>query len=230
MIDLTRFMSRLKIFGHLDYAGDFDGFWKWKLGIEARGGHILDDNHRRETYGRLCSILPRWLTYRGAPVGIKWKQVLEDSLTRISEAYNQVRNHSLLQFREVPDEPLRSIWHELGRVKEESGNTNPGGWYYIVAITKPLMFLWGQTLAFDSIVRPHAPQCHNVQQHTRWCFEEWKRIMESFQDDMGQQPDAVQLFKTTSKEKYGTDLIVPYGQFLDLYYWVEGKEQQQSTF
>lgn len=223
MINLTLFISRLKTFGRLDYAGDFDGFWKRKLGIETKNGHILDNNHRGETYRRLCSILPRWLTYRGAP-GINWRQVLEDSLKRISEAYDQVRNYSLLQFNEVPEAPLKLIWHELGRVKENEGNTNPSGWYYIIAITKPLMFLWGQTLAFDSIVRDYAPRSYNVPQHTRWSFEEWKKIMETFQDEIRSQPDAVQLFKTTSQKKYGTDLIVPYGQFLDLYYWVEGKE------
>jgi len=222
MIDLTQFRSRPQAFVRLDYAVDYEGFWRWKLEIETKNEHILDDNHRRETYHRLCLTLPRWLTYRGAP-GIKWREILEDSLDRISEAYDQIRSYSLLEFSEVPDDPLELIWHELGRVKENAGNRNSAGLYYIVAITKPLMFLWGQTLAFDSIVRTHVPRSYNVPKCTQWCFDEWKRVIESFQVGLKQQPEDVELLKEVSQEKYGTDSIVPYGQFLDLYYWVEGK-------
>jgi hypothetical protein len=87
------------------------------------------------------------------------------------------------------------------------------------------MFLWGQTLAFDSIVRTHALQHHNIPKRTQWRFEEWMRVMESFQQGLRQQPEDVQLFRETSREKYGVESPVPYGQFIDLYYWVEGKER-----
>jgi hypothetical protein len=217
MINLTLFISRLQTFGRLDYASDFDGFWKWKVGIETRNEHILDDNHRAETYRRLCSILPKWLTYRGAVV-INWRQVLEDSLARISEAYDQTRSYNLLQFSKVPNEPLKLIWEELGRVKEENGLINQGGWYSIVAVTKPLMFLWGQTLAFDSIVRTCAPHTCKVPQRTRWSLEEWKNVMESFQEGLRRQAEDVGLFIEVSREKYQTDSVVPFGHFLDLYY------------
>lgn len=223
IIELKQFGSRLQSYDRLDYAGDFKGFWRWKLRTETKDEHILDDSHRTQTYHRLRSILPRWLTYRGAP-GIRWREILEDSLERMAEAYDQIRSYSLLEFDKVPDEPLKLIWHELGRVKEHGGNRNPDGCYYIVAISKPLMFLWGQTLAFDSIVRTRVPQSYNVPRDTRWYFEEWKSVMERFQEGLKQQPEDVKLFKETSNEKYGTDSLVPYGQFLDLYYWVEGKE------
>jgi hypothetical protein len=120
MIDLNQFRSRLQTYDRLDYAGDFEGFWRWKRGVEARNGYILDGNHRREAYRRLCRILPKWLTYRGVP-RIRWREILEDSLETISEAYDQIRRYSLLEFSEIPDEPLELIWHELGRVKEEGG-------------------------------------------------------------------------------------------------------------
>jgi len=223
IIELNQFGSRLQSYDRLDYAGDFKGFWRWKLRTETKDEHILDDSHRTQTYHRLRSILPRWGTYRGAP-GIRWREILEDSLERMSEAYDQIRSYSLLEFDKVPDEPLKSIWHELGRVKEHGGNRNPGGCYYIVAISKPLMFLWGQTLAFDSIVRTRVPRSYNVPRDTRWYFEEWKSVMERFQEGLKQQPEDVKFFKEISNEKYGTDSLVPYGQFLDLYYWVEGKE------
>lgn len=224
IIDLKQFRSRLETFALLDYAGDFNGFWRWKLRTDTKNGHVLDDNHRRETYHRLCRILPRWLTYRPYDSTVCLR-ILGDSLKSISDAYDQIRSYTLLEFNEIPDKPLELIWHELGRAKEENGNRNPGGYYYIVAISKPLMFLWGQTLAFDSIVRGFMPK-FNIRglRDNKWVFRTWKRVMESFQEDLKQQPDCVELFKETSREKYGTDSLVPYGQFLDLYYWVKGKE------
>lgn len=223
MIDLEQFGSRLQTFARLDYAGDFDGFWRWKLRTETKNEQILDDSHRRETYRRLCNILPGWLTYRPYDSAVCLR-VLKDSLERISDAYDHIRGYTLLEFDEIPDEPLELIWHELGRAKEDRGNRNSNGYYYIVSISKPLMFLWGQTLAFDSIVRTHVPWPCNVPKDNRWRFEEWKKVMESFQEGLKQQPDCVELFKEESRKKYGTDFLVPYGQFLDLYYWVEGKE------
>ena len=226
MINLNLFISRFQTYGRLDYAGDFEGFWKWKIKVETGNKHILDDNHVTETYHRLCGILPKWLTYRGA-VGIKWKKVLEDSLARISDAYDQIRGYNLLQFSEVPNGPLKLIWHDLGRVKEENGLANQGGWYYVVAVTKPLMFLWGQTLAFDSFVRTYGPRICNIPQRTRWHFEEWWNVMKSFQEGLQQQAEDIGLFIEVAREKFQNDCIVPYGHFLDLYYWVEGKERQQ---
>lgn len=153
--------------------------------------------------------------------GIRWREILEISLGRISEAYNQIRSYSLLEFNEVPQEPLELIWHELGRVKEKDGVIEPKGDYYIVPISKPLMFLWGQTLVFDSKVRVRVPRSFKVPRYdTRWHFKEWSRIMAKFQEDLREQPETVDIFKQVSREKYGSDSTVPYGQFLDLYYWV----------
>jgi hypothetical protein len=44
--------------------------------------------------------------------------------------------------------------------------------------------------------------------------------MLKFQDMLNEQPDVVELFKKVSLNEYGTDSIVPYGQLIDLYYWV----------
>jgi len=228
MIDLELFRSRLQTFELLDYAGDFEGFWRWKLRTEAKDEHILDDSHRRETYHRLCLILPRWLTYRPYDSTVCLR-ILKDSLGNISEAYNQVRSYTLLEFAKIPDEPLELIWHELGRAKEDGGNKNPAGYYYIISICKPLMFLWGQTLAFDLLVRENVPSKYNVPKSNQWNFKNWKRVMKTIQRNMKQSSETVDFFKQTSKEKYGTDSIVPYGQFLDLYYWVQGKEKKEEV-
>ncbi|MHA1632634.1 MAG: hypothetical protein ACTSXC_07520, partial [Candidatus Freyarchaeota archaeon] len=113
MIDLKLFRSRLQTFTRLDYAGDFEGFRKWKVRTEAKNESILDDNHRRETYYRLSLILPGWLTYRPFNSAACLK-ILKDSLRNMSEAYNKVNRYSLLEFNEIPEESLKLIWHELG--------------------------------------------------------------------------------------------------------------------
>ena len=165
-------------------------------------------------------ILPKWKTYRGVQ-GIKWRECLKDSLENISEAYNEVRNYSLLEFDNVPVEPLNLIWHELGRVKERFGNRNKNGRYYVIAVTKPLMFLWGQTLAFDSNVRSYIPFSFNFPKYkTKWSFEDWRKIMMKFQDGLNKQPEYTAFIKQVSCEQFGECPLVPYGQFLDLNFWV----------
>lgn len=229
MVDLEQFRFRLQSFA-CKYPGyetdpyDFDEFWRWKLRVETQNEHILDDTHRRQTYLRLRRALPKWRTYRPYN-SATCLRILEDSLGKISNAYNKIRSYSLLEFNEVPDKPLKLIWNELGRVKERGGNRNSRRYYYIVAVSKPLIFLWGQTLAFDSRVRAHIPRFNfhsYVIKDTRWSFRTWKRVMESFQEDLAREPEVVGLFKEESLRRYGTDHTVPYGRFLDIYYFEGG--------
>ena len=178
MIDLNKFRKKLKTFERIDscnFPHTFDEFWKWKTKTEIAGGHILDEDHIEETYEKLRNILRLWKAYRAVPeiwkweatekeheeIGLKgfmpidsarykWEIRLKNSLKRIAGDYDQIRSYSLLEFELTPERPLRKIWHELGRIKEPDGKRNPFGEYFVVAITKPLMFLWGQTVAFDS--------------------------------------------------------------------------------
>ena len=87
------------------------------------------------------------------------------------------------------------------------------------------MFLWGQTVAFDSIVRDKLSQKEDILTDKKWQFEHWKEAMILLQNDLRRSPKIVRLFKNISREKYGTDLIVPYGQFIDLYYWTPKNNQ-----
>jgi hypothetical protein len=136
----------------------------------------------------------------------------------VLELTNQIRRYSLLEFERVPGEPLELVWHELGCVKEFE--KNPVGYYPAMATTKPLMFLWGQTLAFDSVVRRRMPKLRIFSvTNDYWSFEDWKKVMVRFQKSLKQQPEAISLFKKVSQKEYGMDTIVPYGQFIDLYYW-----------
>jgi len=219
IIDLKKFVSKIRTFDSY-YMKQFDGFWRWKLKTETEGKHILDENHRRETCRRVWSILRGWQAYRPCDSTVCLK-VLKDSLRNASEAYNQIRSYTLLEFDKVSNHSLELIWHELGRIKEEGGNTSGSGHYYIVSLSKHLMFLWGQTLAFDSRVKAHIPRFNiysYVINHTKWSFETWKTVMGNFQEGLKQMPQVVDLFKKESIRRYGTDSNVPYGRFLDIYY------------
>ena len=62
-----------------------------------------------QTHFRLSKILNRWQTYRNGDntdsVG-----TLNESLRNISEAYYQIKDYSLLDFKKIPIEPLAEIW------------------------------------------------------------------------------------------------------------------------
>lgn len=216
MISLERFRIKLSSFPS-DYMKHFDDFWKWKLKVETEDDHILGCNHRREAFRRLCYILPRWQTYRNSP-NPDPLTTLKRSLVTISDAYDQIRMHSLLEFSDIPNQPLELIWHELGRVKEYNGNKNDAGLYYIISICKPLLLLWGQTLAFDSRVRKNTP-CYVPKTRIKWSFKEWKKVMERLQNNLQRDSTVVDFFKEKSLEKYKNVSSVPYGRFLDIYYF-----------
>lgn len=114
------------------------------------------------------------------------------------------------------------IWHELGRVKEPNGNTRRDWGYSIISICKPLILLWGQTLAFDSRVRANIPNQYNILMGHRSPLTTWKEVMIRFQEDLKQNPKIVDCFKEESLKRFGNNSIVPYGRFLDIYYF-EGR-------
>lgn len=221
MFNLEEFRLRFQYFRKIDYQTFpycFGEFWKWKLRTENKSEHILDVKHLEKTYNRLSQTLKIWQWHRPYSF-FELARRLKDSLERIRNAYNQIRRYSLLEFDEIPHEPLELIWHELGCVK--TFEKNAGGYYLAMATTKPLMFLWGQTLAFDSVVRERMPRFDILGViDNYWSFEKWKKVMVRFQEGLKRQPEVVDLFKKVSSREYRTDSIVPYGQFIDLYYWV----------
>ncbi|MDP2767408.1 MAG: hypothetical protein Q8O41_08170 [Candidatus Methanoperedens sp.] len=221
MIDLKQFEYKFQSFPS-NYRYDFDEFWKWKLKVENGDNHILDHNHIKETYEKLRGILGGWQYFRsGRRYSGNPSAILRDALEKISDAYNQVRMYTLLEFSDTPDKPLELIWHELGRVKELGGNKRLDGSYNAIAICKPLMLLWGQTLAFDSQVRENiSPICKAPKYGTRWKFETWSRVMKSLQkEELKQNSEIVDFFKRDSWNRYGANSIVPYGRYLDIYYF-----------
>lgn len=200
----------------------FGNFFRWKLDIENNNEHILDDNHRGETYNRLCKILPAWKTYRPYSSDVCLRR-LRKAHEIMSDAYDNIRDYSLLEFSRVSKNSLKIIWEELGCVKEENGEKNIEGLYYIIAVCKPLMFLWGQTPAFDSYVRRNfLRDFPTYQKHcfdNRWNFEDWWRVMKIFQEELDQNSEVANFIREESLKIFGVGSTIPYGRFLDIYYY-----------
>jgi len=202
---------------------DFGDFFSWKLQVESGKGHILDANHAEEAYEKLCRILPSWQTYRPKSSEI-CLGFLRNSLRRISGAYDQIRKYSLLEFSVIPDQPLELIWHELGRAKEDEATKDDYGSYSIVAISKPLMLMWGQTPALDSEVRRNLLKDLAIYPKYRfsygtWTYEDWKTIMDKFQENLQEKAAVVDYFKRETLRIFGSNLIIPFGRFLDILYY-----------
>jgi len=195
---------------------EYNGFWKWKIEVEANGkGHILDNSHRDDTSKKLLDILPGWQTYRG--VECNYRTWLPVSLSNIANAYDQIRNYSLLDFHKIPDAPLKLIWHELGRVKTESGNRTAQGDYPVISVCKPLMFIWGQTLPFDSKNRDNIVYLFPL--GALWDFKWWKEALEDLQKELLRHRSIIAYCRKKAIKIYKSDYVIPYGRFLDIYYY-----------
>jgi hypothetical protein len=217
-MDCESLKSRIDRFPD-DYLNDFDDMWKWKIQIESKNKSILDEDNIREAYNKLSTILQAWQTYRNGKNGSPIK-TLGKSLQNISEDYNKIREYSLLDFESIPERPLKKIWHQLGRVKEYEGQTNEKGNYYAIAATKPLLLLWGQTLAFDCRVRRNLPRKYGISRSKyKLDFEKWRRTMCLISRDLNDSLTCVKVIKEMSLNRYKFTDFVPYGRFLDIYYW-----------
>jgi hypothetical protein len=219
LIDLKNIDERFAIFNR-KYMCQFDNFWNRKLSIEkSEEQSILDDVYFENTAEQLWSILVDWNTYRnGDNLNLDRKTELERALKSIKKVYIEIKGFSLLEFESIPVESLQRIWNELGRVKEVNCKTNASSEYYVISICKPLMLLWGQTLAFDSKVRNNTPKF--VPKNNRWSFFIWKKVMVEIQKQMLNNPNIAKAFELKLKTlKYSESKIVPYGRFLDIYFF-----------
>jgi hypothetical protein len=221
-MNLTNLNAKLRTTN--PYRTQYNSFWKWKVQVEQKpGSHILDDEHRANACTELLKILPGWQTWRGTTCN--YTKEFPIALAHIANFYSQIRQYSLLDFDRVPTGPLQEIWHELGRVKESSGNRRAKGDYCIIAICKPLMFLWGQTLPFDSRNRKNIRLDHSLSLTTpiphagRWVFSEWTTIMSDFQRELCRVPSIISILQATASNTFNSKLVVPYGRYLDNNYF-----------
>lgn len=202
------------------YLDNFDYVWKWKISIEKKGESIFNEEHLSEAYRRLSNILPKWQTYRNSENSYPYR-TLKESLQNIVSSYKEIRAHSLLEFGDISEKALQRVWHELGRVKEFEGRRNSNGSYYAIAACKPLLLIWGQTPAFDSRVRENLPAKYEIKKFDfRLSFEQWYRAMIMISDDLKRLPECVAVIEKMSCEIYRVGRPIPYGRFLDIYYWI----------
>jgi len=197
------------------YRDDFDGFWRWKLNIEDNVTSILDPQHINETHVRIVPILRRWQYSRNSKNPDTYG-ALRTALSNIAPLYAQLKNYSLLNFDDIEKDMLEKIWFELGRCKEENGKINESGEYSAIAVCKPLMLLWGQTLAFDSNVRENMKR---QKLHYLWSFERWYSIMNESMSGLRKNQSLLGLFKQDSSTRYLPGAIIPYGRYLDIYFF-----------
>jgi len=205
------------------YDKQFNEFWLWKNNSELTSKSILNEDNVTETWNRLRKILRGWQAYRGTKNEYLYRN-LKTSLTDISESYDKLRSFTLLDFERIPRCHLESIWHGLGRVKEPEGKENEEGEYFIIAVCKPLMLLWGQTLAFDTNVRFSLPKKLDVRmKENRWTFTKWYDVMKSFSGCINSQPELIEFLDKESTRRFGINVRVPYGRFLDIFYFEKNK-------
>jgi len=220
MMDCHQLPYRIQKFPNR-YFLNFDYIWRWKIETDAKNPSILDAKHINETYRRLTKILPKWQTYRNGENSDPLS-TLRDSLQNISDSYNQICEYSLLKFEEIPEKSLEHIWHELGRVKEFEGKKNERGYYYVIAVCKPLLLIWGQTPAFDSKVRKNLPGKYGISNYKfKITFHEWYELMTKISRELINNNDCVKLINDLNYERYGVSNPVPYGRYLDIYYWID---------
>lgn len=228
LIDPEKINQRFAVFNKL-YMAQFDSFWKRKLAIESKNGqHILDDQHFLDTMEQLWSILLSWNAYRGGGNSVlELKPELKLSLKSIKSSYDQIRGLSLLDFDSIAKEPLELIWNELGRVKKADKRKSNSSYYYIIAICKPLMLLWGQTLAFDSKVRKKTPKF--VPLDNKWNFAMWEQVMTKFQKELRNNSSLIDCLTSVASSKYSKTTFVPYGRFLDIYFFNGPDDPNKET-
>ena len=230
MINAKEFERKYKNFERLDFANrphTFHGFWSYKLRVEKQNGHLLDNKNINETLARLGPILRIWKWHRPYEFEHCFEP-FKKSVRGISDSYARIRDFSLLEFDKAPLIDLERIWNALGSIKPEEGAGQYGE--LVMTITKPLMFFWGQTPAFDSVVRENMPSFNLTGfKNTRWEFSLWIKVMTKLQTYLNSNAELVSSSRRIFAEKYGTEGMIPYGQFLDLCYWIESKNGDSKS-
>jgi hypothetical protein len=225
LISAKEFEKKYGEFEKLDFENrphTFHGFWSYKLKVEKQSGHLLDREHLNGTLTKLAPILKIWRWHR--PYGFdECFEPLRKSLKGISENYDNIRKFSLIEFDKVPTKELEKIWNELSLCKPQTNYAYTGE--LVMAITKPLMFIWGQTPAFDTVVREKMPLFTiSGFRNCRWEFSLFSMVLKKLQLALLPNTELLASFRKTSIEKCGTDVVIPYGHFIDLCFWTKTEE------
>ena len=127
----------------------FRAFWAYKMGVEAQGGSILDDNHLPDTARDLRSFLYGW------GMGATRKPIanvrdIQQYLLNVRPNYDAVRNIVLgmgqIQRHRADLEALYAGLDGITNVGDARGAS-------ITGRSKALLAIWGQTPGFDKYTR-----------------------------------------------------------------------------
>ncbi len=190
---------------------EFGSFWKYKLSVESLPlSHILDSKHLNETLQNL-KILKKWQYFRNSDVPFEkaW-EIFVKGLQKIASSYNKLRKYSLLEFKNIPEDILKEIW--------ETPFKSPKT---VMSVCKLFMFIWGQTLAFDSQIRKNIPFAFTDTYAYAYTLKKWQNIMGKYSDYLNSHRDVKNFFDNLAFKEYGNNSIVPYGRFFDFWYWAE---------
>ncbi len=235
MIDITEFEKRIRILERIEEKEKpytFSNFWFYKLKIEDKTNHILDKEHIERTILKLGNILKKWEWNKPYSFEHCIKK-LSQSLTRIAEPYNRIRKVSLKDFDKIQEKELRNIWKELGSIKETKANIHSNLGQLVIPITKPLMILWGQTPIFDSVTRKDIWfSKYKEYKNPRWNCSFWIHIMKELSNIIKQNKEVDETFQQIALKKYGTNSLIPYGRFFDIYFigsYLETADRDSET-
>ena len=224
-------------------SSTFVNFWKRKIKVETHSESILDESNIDLTTKRLIGMAKSWKLYRGTKM-VNIENKLGTTLWEIVDDYHSIRSKTLLDIvvdniSEDLKKHLNHIWEKLASVKDE-GNSGEG--FLIMAPTKFLMFLWGQTPAFDEYLRmsyakkewnkisSNRQDDHPWAQKNRWTFKEWIKALNSIGEEIRKNDMLKAKLQELNKKYFENETdnrIIPYGFFIDAYLWQSVSERKK---
>ena len=226
-------------------SSTFVNFWKRKIKLETNSESILDESNIDLTTNCLIGMAKSWKLYRGTKM-VHIKNNLRNTLQQITSLYDTVRSKTLMDLgtkkvSEDLEKPLNDLWEKLASIKDKENSEKS---FLIMAPTKFLMFLWGQTPAFDEYLRTrYAKGLWNKSsgdelnknpwtRNNRWTFKEWIGALNLIGDRIRKN----NLLKTKLEElndRYfeskSENRIIPYGFFIDAYLWQSVSERSECS-
>ena len=226
---LTVCKKGLRSFHQKHPTSTFDVFWKYRTQVEKTSS-ILDDAHLQQTVELLYSNPINNGNWRLTRTGVPTRSGVKQILLRIRHDYDSVRGVHLgsgriKRFRKH----VANLYAGLsGTSHTYYTQPNEFGEFYIVGTSKVLMFLWGQTPSFDSIVIDnfslwmHSPKPYQLPHlwtgTNKYTPEQYCDILEEL--------DSWVVKWNQRYKKFGQrfqTLVpgIPAGRVIDIIYWIQ---------
>lgn len=203
-------------------SSTFDEFWTYKLKA-GREGSILDLAHLSTTSALLDTKLlrrPEWMLWQ---TGIPPAQEIQRILGSISDDFDILKDVVLGQGRISRDkracDALQLVYDKLCGITHRRWGDLPNseGKSYLVGKAKVLMFIWGQTPAFDRILT--ASLSLRAFPHLR--VYESRYSASEFRDMLKTLDEWVAAWEKEHRQQFqDLDHNRPIGRIIDIVFWV----------